>query len=173
MPHATSTPSCVSNPDRKAPRVTLASLLNEHTVRARVAAESIDDAIAAAGRLLVDTGAADEGYITAMQAAVREIGPYIVVAPGVAIPHARPEDGARAVGVSVITLDEPVAFGHEVNDPVEVVVAFSATDKSTHLDVLQQLARLLSNHDVLEALRSQGDDAGLLSTLRERAAQVA
>jgi ascorbate PTS system EIIA or EIIAB component len=146
--------------------MTLATLLDERTVRARVEAHSADDAIAAAGRLLVDTGAADEGYIGAMQAALREIGPYVVVAPGVAIPHARPEDGAHDVGVSVVTLSSPVAFGHDVNDPVDLVVAFAATDKTAHLEMLRQLAALLADHDALTTLRAQEGDADLLAALR-------
>ena len=145
----------------------LADLLTASQVRARVPAADADEAIAAAGELLVATGAASERYVEAMQVALRELGPYMVVAPGVALPHARPEDGAHGPGVALVTLADPVTFGHEHNDPVDVVVAFSATGKDAHLRVLQQLATLLGDEDGLDRLRASKDQEALLATAHE------
>ena len=36
---------------------------------------------------------------------VKEIGSYIVIAPKVAIPHARPEDGTNKLGISFLKLE--------------------------------------------------------------------
>jgi len=46
-----------------------------------------------AGAFLVDTDAVFPSYVDAMVRAVEELGPYMVVAPGIALAHARPEDG--------------------------------------------------------------------------------
>ncbi len=43
---------------------------------------------------------------------------HIVIAPGIALPHARPEDGVIDSTVAVVRLAEPVNFGNEDNDPV-------------------------------------------------------
>ena len=110
----------------------------------RVAASSWPAAIRAAGQGLVDQGAAEARYVERCVAQVEEVGPYIVVAPGIALAHARPEDGALALGISVAVLDRPVAFGHAANDPVDVVLAFCSPDRDSHVGLLSALARRLA-----------------------------
>ena len=44
---------------------------------------------------------------------VRDMGPYIVLAPGLAMPHARPEMGAKQVGAALVTLEKPIDFGSQ------------------------------------------------------------
>jgi PTS system ascorbate-specific IIA component len=128
------------------------------------------EAVRLAGELLVRDGVVEERYVEAMVRVTEELGPYAVIAPGVAMPHARPEDGAREVGLSLVVLREGVNFGSP-NDPVYVVIGFAAKDKTSHLRVLQQLAEFLSEPDVVEELkriRSEGElRTLLLSRLRK------
>ena len=42
---------------------------------------------------MVDAGFTEPTYTEAMIDVVRDMGPYIVLAPGLAMPHARPEMG--------------------------------------------------------------------------------
>ncbi|MEM0258160.1 MAG: PTS sugar transporter subunit IIA, partial [Thermofilum sp.] len=79
----------------------------------------------------------------------------------------RPEDGAKEVGLSIVTLRKGVNFGSP-NDPVYIVIGFSAKDRKSHLRVLQELADLLSREGVVEALRSVKSREELLSLLRSR-----
>lgn len=60
-----------------------------------VEVESPVDAIRAAGNLLVKTESASSDYVDAMVASYEKLGPYIVLAPHIAIPHARPEHGVK------------------------------------------------------------------------------
>ena len=112
------------------------------------------EAVKTSGRLLVAVGAAEERYVTAMVRTTEELGPYAVIAPGVAIPHARPEEGARRVGLSLAVLSEPVEFGSKQNDPVDLVFGFSTTDSDAHLDLLRALADFIEKPENTEALRS-------------------
>lgn len=135
------------------------------SARVRVAADSWPAAVRAAGQGLVDTGVAEERYAERCVAQVRQEGPYIVVAPGIALAHARPEDGALALGVSVAVLQSPVSFGHPVNDPVDVVFAFCSPDRDSHVGLLGSLARQLVS-GLADRLRAAPDDeaaAGLLT----------
>ena len=100
------------------------------------------------GELLTAGGRVDAEYTDAMLAALEEFGPYIVLAPGVALAHARPTPAVHGVAFSVLTLEPPVAFGHPENDPVRLVVGMAAPDDESHIEALRQLAELL------------GDDAG-------------
>lgn len=135
------------------------------TVRARVSAASWSDAIEAAGALLVESGSCDRSYVGAMRAAVSELGPYVVVAPGVAMPHARPEQGVHAPGVALATLDKPVKFGHPDNDPVDLVIPFAAVDKRSHLDTLRRLSELLADPAAVAAVRGAATDQELRAVL--------
>ena len=49
---------------------------------------------------------------------VEKIGPYIVLAPKVAVPHARPERGVNKLGISLLKLNKEVDFNtDEEEDP--------------------------------------------------------
>ena len=111
------------------------------------------EAVEASGQLLVVVGAAEERYVAAMVRTTEELGPYAVIAPGVAIPHARPEDGAVRVGLSLAVLSEPVEFGSKENDPVDLVFGFSTTDSESHVELLQALADFIEKPENTEALR--------------------
>lgn len=100
-------------------------------------------AVRAGGELLVKAGKCEPRYVDAMVKAVEEMGPYMVLAPGLALAHARPEDGVNQVGMSIITLATPVEFGSEFNDPVKLIISFGSVDKKSHIGMLQELAKFL------------------------------
>jgi len=141
------------------------------SARVRVAAGSWPAAVRAAGRGLVDAGAAEDRYVERCVANVEADGPYIVVAPGIALAHARPEDGALGLGVSVALLDAPVPFGHDANDPVDVVFAFCSPDRDSHVGLLGSLARQLVS-GLADRLRAAADDEAATGVLKEVIADV-
>jgi PTS system ascorbate-specific IIA component len=151
--------------DQEEQEFRLITLLNEHTVRARVAVADWEQATEAVGQLLVDAGKIDAGYIEAMKRVLKELGPYAVIAPGIVLLHARPEDGVLSPCLGLITLTKPVEFGHSENDPVDIVLALGATDKKTHISALQQLAMLLGDEKGLELIRSAPDSRTLLENI--------
>jgi PTS system ascorbate-specific IIA component len=130
---------------------------------------AVDDwagAIRAACEPLVLAGCATPHYADRCVDMVREHGPYIVLAPGVALAHARPEDGATRLALSAITLSRPVPFGHPTNDPVDVVFAFASPDAGAHMGLLTALARRLAG-GLIETLRHAPSDAVAAAHLQE------
>ena len=63
-------------------------LLSEDNVSFHYPAETWEDVIRHGGQLMVDAGFTEPSYTEAMVEVVREMGPYIVLAPGLAMPHA-------------------------------------------------------------------------------------
>jgi len=122
-------------------------------VEVGVEAKNWVDAIRKAGELLEKDGIVERRYVEAMISIVEKLGAYIVLAPGIAIPHARPEDGALNVGLSIVVLAKPVEFGSP-NDPVKVVIAFASPDKTSHLSLLKLLAELLQDAIAVEKLKN-------------------
>ncbi|MBM7172783.1 PTS sugar transporter subunit IIA [Streptomyces sp. G44] len=111
------------------------------------------EAVRRAGDLMVATGTATDAYTTEMIENVEENGPYIVIAPGLAFAHARPSPAVLGTGMSWVRLAEPVEFGHETHDPVELVVGLAAQDAAEHTAAMGALARLLADPGTARALR--------------------
>lgn len=63
-------------------------------------------------RPLITFGAAAPCYLDGIIENTLKWGPYYLIAPGIALPHARPEQGANHNQISVTTLSTPVAFGN-------------------------------------------------------------
>ena len=91
-----------------------------------------------------------------------------MIALGIALPHARPEDGIKRMCLSLITLKEPVKFGHPQNDPVDFVIALGAVDNKSHVKALGQLAEMLGDQENLKAMRSAQTKEDVLKIIGKR-----
>ena len=100
----------------------ITQLLNPGRVLLDVAVDNWVDAVRVAGQLLEEDGLVNADYTEAMITSVADNGPYIVLAPGFALAHARPSAAVLATAMSFVRLSDPIAFGHEANDPVRLVV---------------------------------------------------
>ncbi|MEU1669650.1 PTS sugar transporter subunit IIA [Streptomyces sparsogenes] len=143
----------------------LSDFLSGEAIRLDVRAADWREAIGVAGGLMVAAGVATEDYTAEMIANVEENGPYIVIAPGLAFAHARPSPAVLRTGMSWVRLAEPVEFGHESNDPVELVVALAAKDSAAHTSAMAALARLLGDPDTAAALAAAPTPEALLAIL--------
>lgn len=128
--------------------------LTQSMVKLDVEAETPEEAIRAAGSLLVESGAADECYVQAMVDSYTEKGPYFVLAPQIALPHAKAENGVNEASVSLVRLKRPVAFGHSANDPVDLVFALGSSSNAEHIALLRRLTRMLNDPRNIEAIRN-------------------
>ncbi len=135
----------------------LSKYLSPQTIRLQVPVNDWKEAVEVGGGLLVETGKCEPRYVEAMVRAVQELGPYMFLAPGLSLAHARPEDGALAVGLSIVTLSTPVNFGSEANDPVKLVISFCGIDHDSHIEMLKALAEFLmvdENQNLLNSSNS-------------------
>ncbi|MCH6196394.1 PTS sugar transporter subunit IIA [Corynebacterium mastitidis] len=149
----------------------LNDLLPRGAVNLRGEARDWRSAIELAGGLLEESGAITPDYTSAMVRSVEEHGPYIVVAPGFALAHARPSEAVKETAISWVRLDNPVPFGSKAHDPVRLVVALAARDSSAHLQAMKELASLLGNARVRTQLEALGTEEELRRILRDGAAR--
>lgn len=87
-----------------------------------------------------------------MIANVDEMGPYVVIAPEIALPHARPEYGVKKIGMSLLRLGESVYFSKEERHRASLIVVLAAVDNEKHLKALAQLSTMLSDEEMLQKL---------------------
>ncbi|WP_022893666.1 PTS sugar transporter subunit IIA [Agromyces subbeticus] len=112
----------------------------------------VDDwraAVREAGRALVRSGSTRSEYADRMIAVIEEFGAYVVIAPGLALAHARPGPDVLHEGLSVVTLDEPVPFGHPHNDPVHVVVGLAVSNAEEHVASVARLANAFNDSGIV------------------------
>lgn len=122
----------------------LVSALEQDAIRVGAVALDWQHSIEMAGELLLASGRTSPGYAEAMITAIEELGPYVVIAPGLALAHAKPSELVFETGLSLLTLAEPIEFGHGSNDPVNLVFALAAIDHDSHLGLLAELSEFLT-----------------------------
>jgi PTS system ascorbate-specific IIA component len=135
----------------------LAEAFGENSIRVLAAALDREHAIELAGDLLVASGRVTPEYTTAMVEVLDTHGPYFVIAPGIALAHAKPSESVLATGLSLVTLAEPIAFGNEANDTVKLVFGLCAVDHDSHIQMLGELSTLLSDNESVNILLNAGD----------------
>ncbi|MDP1188982.1 PTS sugar transporter subunit IIA, partial [Klebsiella pneumoniae] len=88
--------------------------------------DSWENAVRLAAEPLQMQGYIAGSYIEAILQSHKELGPYNVLAPGLAMPHARPEQGVLRNGLSLLLIKEGGSFGSSENDPLSVVIMLCA-----------------------------------------------
>lgn len=120
--------------------------------------ENWEEAIRLVASPLIEDHYIESTYVDSMIANVHKFGPYIVIAKGFALAHARPEDGVNKLGVSILTLAEPVAFHSAHNDPVQMVICLAAIDNNSHLKIMAAIATLLGDEQKMQQLYQLKDE---------------
>jgi len=144
----------------------LLDVLPEKSIGLDEIAENWQHAMKLAGEYLMKNEGIEERYIDAMISAVETIGPYMVVAPGIAIAHARPEDGAIKICLSLVRLKNPVNFGSKSNDPVDLIFGLAGVDHDSHISILRDLASLLQNKNAINTIRKLKSTEEIVQYLR-------
>ena len=109
-------------------------------------------AVRFAGNALRRSGATRDSYTDRMIQVIDEFGAYIVIAPGLALAHARPGPDVLSDGLSVVTLATPVNFGHPHNDPVGVVIGLAVATPDAHVTSVAELANIFNDPQSIPAL---------------------
>lgn len=116
--------------------------------------ETIDnwkDAIEIAAQPLLDKGVIEEVYVSNMIQSIKDNGPYIVLNDYFALPHAKAGEGVNEVGLSLLTVKEPVDLEGK---PVKIFLVLAAVDSSAHLEVLSEISELLMEEEAYSVFLS-------------------
>lgn len=125
----------------------LSQWIHDGTIALRDNVESWPQALEICAQPLLDSQTITPEYITAIIEQHQKLGPYYVLAPGLAMPHARPEEGAKGLGLSLLKLQQGVSFGSQDNDPVDLIIMLAAPDKHSHIEMISALAELFSSDE--------------------------
>lgn len=130
------------------------------------------EAIRLASTPLQKNGYISDTYVEAMIDSVKEHGSYIVLAPGVAVPHALPKFGVHKLGISLLQLKEPVDFDIEkdgdLDKQVRLIFVLAAIDSTAHLKALQELAVVLEDETIISDIANATDQSQILTIINTK-----
>lgn len=126
-------------------------ILSSDKVQVLEQVESWREAINIAASPLQEQGYFQQAYIDDMIHSVEKLGPYIVIAPEIAIAHARPNNNVKKIGLSLLKLNQHINFSEE-GHYASLVFVLSAIDNEGHLEVLRSLATTLGNQQTVKNL---------------------
>lgn len=105
---------------------------------------------------LLQHGYIDETYVSDIIECIKKHGPYIVIVPGIAMPHAT-EGGAgvHKTGIAFMKVEEPVVFmdGTQRKE-AQLFFTLAAKDHEKHLENITRLMELLLNDEIVEAIKA-------------------
>lgn len=113
--------------------------------------ENWQSAVALSLEPLLKAGYVEPRYLDAIYAATEEFGPYYVLAPKIAMPHAKPENGVLKKAITILLVKEPFKFSESGFD-VQLVVSLAPIDSQTHLDSLVKLSEIFDDEAVLDEI---------------------
>jgi len=121
----------------------MSDMLKRENVQIVESCRDWEDAIHVAVQPLVDGGFVTPDYIAGIIENTNKFGPYFVLAPDLALLHARPEQGVVKQQLAVTIARTGVEF--KPGEPVRVLVTLAATDPDSHLDVMRILATMFAD----------------------------
>ena len=143
----------------------LEQALGQGSIKLQQSCVSWRETFELAGLGLVESSRTTSEYTNEMIQAFEELGPYMVIAPGIALAHGRPSEAVLATGLSLVTLSTPVVFGSTANDPVSLVIGLAAVDHDSHIDLMAALSELLMSEDTVNFLLKATNESQVRSYL--------
>ncbi|USD63415.1 PTS sugar transporter subunit IIA [Vibrio sp. SCSIO 43140] len=116
---------------------------------------------------LLEQGKVEASYLEAIKAKHKEIGAYYVLAPKIAMPHARPEDGVNEAALQVTVFKNGVDLESEDNGDVYFSITLAAMDSDSHIQTIMALAELFQNDDDVEAIIAAESEAAIIEILKK------
>jgi len=129
------------------------SLKENNSVVLKQHASTWEEAIEVCMKPLLEKNAVERSYVDAIIERTKELGPFYVLAPGLAMPHERPEKGVNKDCFSFVTLKEPVTFpdGQEV----DILIGLAATSTDIHNgEAIPQIVTLFDDEDAFDKIRA-------------------
>lgn len=146
--------------------LTLSSMISKYLICLHLRAASWQEALRLAYQPMVDYGYITQNYVEDTIRSVEISGPYIVIAPHVALPHSMAKNGALKTGLGISVLETPVKFGNKSNDPVKYIFSLSALDNESHIGAMAQLIELLNDSTFFQMLDTAKNEEELHEYIR-------
>lgn len=128
---------------------------------------TVDAALDVACARLLANNKIKSSYVEAIKAKHNEIGAYYVLAPKIAMPHARPEDGVNEAALQVTVFKEGVDLESQDNGDVYLSITLAAMDSDSHINTIMALSELFQNDDDIDAIITANSTEQIIDILKK------
>lgn len=111
-----------------------------------------EDAVKAACIPLEEQRAIEREYSDLIIKSIKKYGPYIVIAPKIAIPHAQEGKGVNETCICFMKTDTPVSFGDSAEYDAQLFFVLASMNNDIHLKNLSKLVEMISDQEVVNDL---------------------
>lgn len=112
-----------------------------------------EDAVRASVQPLIDAGAVKPAYADSIVNSVKKFGPYIVIAPDIAIPHAEDKGNVNETTICFMKSNTPVVFDPEDHEKdARIFFVLASNDEEKHLANLQMLMECMCDEEFIGKL---------------------
>ena len=137
-------------------------LLKRENVQICESAADWKDAIRISVQPLEKGGYVKNCYKDGIIENIEKLGPYIMIADNIALPHARPEQGAIETQIGITLFDKPVIFD-EKEKSAKLFITLAAKDNESHLETLMKISEILSDEVQVENILKAANEEMLYS----------
>ncbi|HCN60441.1 MULTISPECIES: PTS sugar transporter subunit IIA [Mammaliicoccus] len=144
----------------------MTQIIKEEHIQLKDKVANWEESIQIAAAPLLQEDYFNKDYVDSMIKSVHDMGPYIVIAPEIAIAHARPNENVNKVGLSLLKLDEHINFSDNSHF-ASLVFVLSAIDNEAHLEILKKLATILSDKETVQSLVLAKNKSEIINIFKE------
>lgn len=133
----------------------ISEFITNDLVRFHEKFDNWEDAVYASCESFIENGYINEAYRQSIIDNIHEHGPYIIIAPDIAMPHStQGAEGIYKTGISFMKVEEEVSFleGDETKN-ARLFFTLAAKDPEQHMENIQNLMELLMNDELLSELK--------------------
>lgn len=143
----------------------LESLIENNSIILKEKADTWEEAVKKCISPLVKSNAVEQRYLDAIIKKTNDLGPFYILAPGLAMPHDRPESGVNKDSFSFVTLEKPVVFpdGQEV----DILIGLAATSSDIHNEeAIPQIVMLFDDENAFDKIRNATKKEEIIELLK-------
>ena len=145
--------------------MSIMNLIGDNIVISNEQNLTVDAALNLTCSKLIEQGKVEASYLEAIKTKHREIGAYYVLAPKIAMPHARPEDGVNQAALQITVFKNGVDLESEDNGDVYFSVTLAALDSDSHIQTIVALSELFQNDEDIDAIIAAKDESAIAEIL--------
>ena len=127
--------------------------------------ENWEQAIDLVCKPVIKSGDITSEYQQAIITSTKDIGPYYVLGPQIAMPHARPEEGVINNALSLLVVKNGVSFYSSENDPVKIILLLAANNSNQHIELITKISEFFCSEDDINTVISSSNKDQIISVL--------
>ena len=144
----------------------LSDVLKKEYIKLNVECNDWEEAIRVTGQILINNEVVTNEYIENTINGIKELGPYVVIAKGISLPHTTSSAGVNKTGISLVRLKNAVEFGSVDNDPVRYIFMLATTDMESHINALTSLSEFLEKEEFLKVIENSSDSQSIIDYIK-------